>query len=212
MAGTLMMAGRRGMRHDDHGMHVGFLLAAVLASSVAAPRQDTTVSSTGGTQSPSTSPAETPTLDLPVSLDRIRDGLSVPTPLQESLLKRPTFKVEVEQHHIQEVLADLDLKHRLVPPGGLYGYETQRVMLNSVNQPLLQPYAAFSGGELLTLALEGLITKYLGGRAIDAITAGDRARAETAARTEVSREIARYCAGLPDAGVGVRLCAVPASP
>jgi hypothetical protein len=201
----------------EHGMHFTFLLAALLAAGAAAPRQDTAVSSTGvKTASPpsSVSPSgDAPAADLAVSLDRIRDRLSQPAPLQQSLLKRPTFKVEVEERrHIQELLATLDLKSSPAPPGGLYGYETQRVMMNSVNQPLLQPYAVFSGSELLTLALEGLIKKYLGGAAINAITTAERARAETAARSEVSRAIVQYCAGLPDAGAGVRLCAAPDVP
>jgi hypothetical protein len=198
-------------------MHLSFLLVALLTGSIAASLQDTPVSSVGVTSPPtpaSTPASEASTADLPVSLDRIRDGLAVSAPLQESLLKRPTFKVEVEEtHHLSEVLGTLDLKAGPAPPGGLYGYETQRVMLSSLNQPLLmQPYAAFSGGELLTLALEGLMTKYLGGRAMNAVTTADRSRAEAAARAEVAHAIADYCGTLPDAGVGVRLCTTPASP
>jgi hypothetical protein len=75
-----------------------------------------------------------------------------------------------------------------------------------------QPYAAFSGGELLTLAFEAILAKYLGARAIGAISAADRERAENAARSEVARAITNYCAGLPDKGEGVRICTEPTPP
>jgi hypothetical protein len=192
------------------------LSAAVLASVAAAPRQDTL--SSAGVSVAAPAPATGPVGELPVSIERIRDGLERPAPLQQSLLKRPTFKVEVEERqHIQDLLASLQFdraKPGPVPPGGFYGYETQRVMMSSVSSPLMQPYAAFSGGELLTLAFEGLLRKYLGWRALDAITAADRARAAAAAQAEVARAIVTYCAGLPDKGEGVGICkaAPPASP
>lgn len=199
-------------------MRVIFLVAVMLATSAAAPRQDRPVSSGGvsaGQAAGAVPPGIEPPLVLPVSLERIRELLAMRTPLQESLQKRPTFKIEVEeQHHIQELLSRLDFKSGAspAPPGGLYGYETQRVMLSSLGRPMMQPYAAFSGGELLTLAFEGLLTKYLGWRAIDAITAADRARAEKAARAEVARSIVAYCAGLPDKGSQVRMCNEPPAP
>lgn len=195
-----------------------FLFLVMLATSAAAPRQDSTVSSAGvnpGSTAPRVPPGAEPPLDLPISLDRIRELLSKPAPLQQSLLKRPTFKIEVEeQHHVQELLSALAVQSKAspAPPGGLYGYETQRVMLSSLSTPMMQPYAAFSGGQLLTLAFEALLTKYLGWRALDAITAADRARAEAAAHAEVARAIVEYCAGLPDGGAGIRMCVKPPSP
>jgi len=195
-------------------MRVLLLFAVVLATGAAAPRQDTGVSSTGVSTHASSS-AEGAELELPVSLPRIRKRLSQPAPLQQSLLKRPTFKVEVEERrHIQDLLATLDFKSKSgpAPAGGLYAYETQRVMLSSLSSPMMQPYAAFSGGELLTLAFEALLGKYLGWRALSAITAADRARAENAARAEVARAVLNYCAGLPDKGAGVRICTEPPPP
>lgn len=189
-------------------MRVIFLAATILATTAAAPRQDT-LSSAGVTTGP-LSLAEIEA-NLPVSLDRIRELLAQPAPLQQSLLKRPTFKVEVEERrHIQELLSTIDFqdtKPGPIPFGGLYGYETQRVMLSSISGgEMMQPYAAFNSGELLTLAFEALLRKYLGWRALDAITAADRARAAAAAKGEVTRAIIQYCAGLPDKGVGVGIC------
>ena len=195
-------------------MRVIFLAATILATPAAAPRQDT-LSSTGVTARPS-SIAEIE-VNLPVSLNRIRELLAQPAPLQQSLLKRPTFKVEVEERrHIQELLSTIDFqgtKPGPVPFGGLYGYETQRVMLSSINGgEMMQPYATFNSGELLTLAFEALLKKYLGWRALDAITAADRARAAAAAKAEVTRAVVEYCAGLPDQGVGVGICKAAPAP
>ena len=61
--------------------------------------------------------------------------------------------------HIQAILSTLDFKSGPRRPGGLYGYEQQQLIWNKVDRPLAQPYAAFSGGELITLAIEGLIAE-----------------------------------------------------
>ena len=186
-----------------------FLAAVMLATTAAAPGQDT-LSSPGVTAVPSWVRAiETP--DVPFSLERIRELLGRPAPLQQTLLKRPTFKVEVEERRpIQDMISTLDFqatKPGPVPRGGIYNYETQRVMMSSVSAgPMMQPYAAFNGGELLTLAFEGLLSKYLGMRAVGAVTAADRERAASAARAEVSRAIVQYCDGLPNKGAGVGIC------
>src|SRR5437660_662838 len=79
-------------------------------------------------------------------------------------------------------------------PAGLYAYEQQRLLWNKTDHPLVQPYAAFSSGQLVTLAVEGLIEKYAGGRALNALTGAQRAKAQGAARAEVSRAIAEFCA------------------
>src|SRR5258706_1592484 len=125
-----------------------FLSAVILAGRAAAPWQDT-LSAAG--VSIEGSRGGSGLGELPVSLDRIRELLAQPAPLQQSLLKRPTFKVEVEERqHIQELLATLEFdktKPSPMPPGGRYGYETQRVMLSSITSPLMQPYAAFTAGE-----------------------------------------------------------------
>jgi hypothetical protein len=148
-------------------------------------------------------------LDLPVSLDHIREGLAKAPgkPLLQNLDRKPDFRQEIQvQQRIDELLSTLDLKTGPVPPGGLYGYDQQQRLWNSVDHPLMQPYAAFSGGELITLAIESLAVKYLGGRALNAVSGAQRARAEEAARAEVSRAIVAYCAAQPGGGENVRLC------
>ncbi|HKT79797.1 MAG TPA: hypothetical protein VJP86_06225 [Vicinamibacterales bacterium] len=193
------------------------LLAAVMFATVAAaPRQDSAVSSPSVTDPPRVTTAPNGLAEpLPVSLERIRELLATPTPLQQSLEKRPTFKVQVEEERqMQELLASLHLEETVspVPQGGIYNYETQRVMYQALGRPMMQPYAAFSGGELLTIAIENLLGKYLGWLAVDAVTAADRARAQAAAKAEVARAVAQYCEGLPERGAHVQLCTEPLKP
>jgi hypothetical protein len=151
---------------------------------------------------------ETPPLNLPVSLDRIREALAQ-TPVQplKGLDETPTFRVEVrERMRIEELLQSLNFKSGPPVPGGLYGYEQQRQLFPSVDNPLVQPYAAFSQGELLTILVENLVGKYLAGKAANAITAAERAHAEAAAKAEVSHAIDEYCAAQPNHGAGIRIC------
>jgi len=161
----------------------------------------------------SASPAKSTTQDAPqadggaVSLDRIREGLARTTPLQETLEKQPTFRVEVQERNpFDQLLTSLDLKRYPPVPGGLYSAEQQRIAFNPTDHPLMQPYAAFSGPELITIAVENLVAKYLGRMALDAITNADRTSAENAARAEVSEAVTRYCAALPDRGASASLC------
>ena len=91
-------------------------------------------------------------------------------------------------------------------PGGLYAYEQQRQLFPSVDNPLVQPYAAFNQGELLTILVENLMFKYLAGRAMHAISAAERERAEAAAKEEVSHAIAEYCGAQPNRGAGIQIC------
>jgi len=147
--------------------------------------------------------ADTEARDLPVSLDHIRAGLK--RQATDSILKRveipPDFRIQIlEQQRIDDLLSKLDFKHLKAPapPGGLYGYDQQQRLFNSVDHPLVQPYAAFSGGELITVAIENLIARYVGGRIVNGISDFERARAERAAREEVDKAIAEYCAARPD--------------
>ena len=184
----------------------------VAAISVASPvvAQDVPVSPPGGAQS---SAGDGKSADLPVSLDRIRAGLK--RQVTDSLLKRaeipPDFRIQIlEQQRIDDMLSKLDFKglNGPAPGGGLYGYEQQQRLFNPVDHPLTQPYAAFSGGELITIAMENLIARYLGGRVVNALTDFDRARAEHAAREEVDKAIADYCAARPDRA-DIQLCTSP---
>jgi hypothetical protein len=201
-------------------MKISALLLVVALSSATLGAQDLKPSSDEVTQSssfpPSPATAESvhpaaadSTSDLPVSLDRIREALSRP-PEISGLLKldvKPDFSVQVqEQAHIQAILATLDFKTGPRPPGGLYGYEQQQQVWNKVDRPLAQPYAAFNSGELITLAIEGLMQKYLVGGIINGISNAERESAERAARAEVSRAIADYCANQPEAGRSLTVC------
>jgi hypothetical protein len=106
-------------------------------------------------------------------------------------------------------MSKLDFSSGPAPAGGLYGYDQQRRLFNPTDRPLQQPYAAFSGGELITIAIENLMAKYLGGRALDAVTSAERARAEAQARGEVEAAIAEYCGSRPDRDA-IQLCTAPA--
>lgn len=185
------------------------LIAAILAG-VPASAQDAKPSSTTGTAS---SP-EDGAGQLPVSLDRIREGLShAPAkPLLSGVERQPDFKIEIEERRkLEEILEKLDFKTGPAPPGGVYGYEQQRRLFNPVDNPLTQPYAAFSSAELLTIAIQNLAVKYLGGRIADAVSDFERQRAEEAARADVARAIAEYCAAQPARGVSLTICSPPAT-
>jgi len=152
--------------------------------------------------------------ELPASLDRIRDALAkAPSkPLLDTLKKPPDFSVTIEQPFaVERFFRPEHFKAGPVPAGGLYGYQQQQLLWNSVDHPLAQPYAAFSGGELLTIAIENLLGKYLGGRLFQAVTTAEDAAAAAAAHAEVMRAITEYCAARPNGGVGIRICERQAS-
>jgi len=145
---------------------------------------------------------------LPVSVAKIREALEqTPAISLRTLDERPTFRIQIlERQKIEELLASLNFKAGPVPAGGVYMYEQQRQMFNPVDHPLVQPFAAFSQGELLTILVENLVGKYLGGKAMDAISKSERARAEAAAREEVRVAVDQYCNARPNAGAGIQIC------
>jgi hypothetical protein len=163
-------------------------------------------------QSPAEDQPKDSARSLPVSLDKIREGLeTTPVLSLRTLNEQPTFTVMIrERQKIEELLASINFKSSSPPPaGGLYAYEQQRVMFPSVDHPLVQPYAAFNQPELLTILVENLAGKYLAGKAMQSITTADRARAEAAAREEVRRAVSDYCAAQPNAGAGIAICDAP---
>jgi hypothetical protein len=184
-------------------------LAAILVSSPA-------LAQSGQTSSPGVSPSSQPDVSqppapkLPVSLDKIRGALERPPPpgqLLRGVDEKPTFRIEIfERQRIEELLATLDFKSGPTPPGGVYGYEQQRVLFPSVDHPFAQPYAAFSQGELLTILFENAIGKYLVDRAGSSIKKAIHERSEATVRREVDEAIAEYCASKPDGGAGIQLC------
>lgn len=188
-------------------MRLIFLLVAALTTVAPAFAQETPASSNdAGMPSQTNSDGE-----LPVSLDRIREGLKQP---QEQRLKnldvKPDFTIQIEeQARIDEIMSKLDFKSGPAPAGGLYAYEQQQRLFNPTDRPLQQPYAAFSGGQLITIALENLMARYLGGPALNAMSNAQRSRAEAQAKEEVDQAIAEYCAGRPDRAQ-IDLCNRPA--
>jgi len=145
---------------------------------------------------------------LPFSVAKIRQALEqTPTISLRTIDERPTFRIQIlERQKIEELLASLNFKAGPVPAGGIYMYEQQRQMFNAVDHPLMQPFAAFNQGELLTILIENLVGKYLGGRAIGAISKAERARAEAAAREDVRVAVEHYCNAQPNAGAGIQIC------
>jgi hypothetical protein len=154
------------------------------------------------------SPAEASPLNLPVSLDRIKAQLARPPAKQlRGLDQQPQFRVEVqEQRKLDDLIASLDFKAGPVPAGGITAAEMQRIMFSPVDNPLRQPYAAFSQPELLTILIENLAGRYLAGRALDSLTAAERAHAEAAAKAEVRQAIRDYCVQQPNHGASITIC------
>jgi hypothetical protein len=195
-------------------MRTAFLLLAVLLASAPAAAQQGSGSPAAQPSSGAAAAATAPAApqddpDLPVSLDKIREGLAKPAPSFTFNFNVPsTFRTQVREQSRLDIPRpnNFDWGPGPVPPGGLYGYEADRVMRSAANLPLMQPYAAFNGGELLTLSLEALAERYLGGRALSAVSAAERARATAAARTEVLHAIAGWCTAQPDKGASQPIC------
>jgi hypothetical protein len=190
---------------------------SLLAAGSSASAQDTPPQS--ATPPPSTAGVSTSSTEdaaprLTISAERIRELLLDPAPIQQSLAKQPTFRIRIEERDkflefLKSTLSVEPADTRPPPPGGIYAYEQQRIALAAIDRggTRMEPYAVFSGPELITLALEGLARKYLGGRALEAVTDFERARAEAAAREEVTRTIRQYCAAQPNYGTGIVMCA-----
>jgi hypothetical protein len=191
------------------------LFTAVLAATPVAAQPAHPPSSAGEPSSSrgATDPSagEAGSSNLPVNLDRIKQALQQPPTLQHLAIdERPTFRVQIrETQKLEELLSALDFKGGPTPAGGLYMAEMQRQWWPSVDNPLQQPYAAFNQGELLTVLVENLARKYLGNRAMSAITSAERAHAEAAAREEVQQAVREYCAAQPNNGAGIQICSTP---
>jgi hypothetical protein len=164
----------------------------------------------GAQEGQPSSATDVPSAGLPVSLDRIRlnieqtpaeplKGLHDQPPLTKELppsdSAQPTFKVEVqEQQKFRDLVKRLDFSSGPVPPGGLYAYEQMQL----TTPKIYQPYAVFNQRELLVIALENLLEKYLFGQVAQSVTDAAKARAEQAAREEVDREMAEFLAEHPE--------------
>jgi hypothetical protein len=121
--------------------------------------------------------------------------------------ERPTFRIQIrERQHIEELLATLNFKSGPTPAGGVRMQEQQRVVFNPVDHPLMQPYAAFGQGQLLTILIENLVRHYLADKVGEAISKSERARAEAQARDEVRAAVGEYCNAQPNLGAGLQIC------
>jgi hypothetical protein len=140
-------------------------------------------------------------LGLPVSLDRIRDALAQtppPEPLK-GLNEQPTFRSEVQERQRFEQLMD-KIKFDVGGPvvaGGREAYEQQQRLFPRIDNPRLQPYGAFSTGEILTLGVEAVVAKYVAQKMGRVFSDVLRAQAEREAREEVARSLAAFWAAQP---------------
>jgi len=178
-------------------MRLALLVVTVIALGAPALAQETVGSPNA---------ADTP----PVSLDRIREGLSKPPNAGlRNFDVKADFSIQVEeQRHIDEIMSKLEFKSGPAPAGGLYAYEQQRQLFKPSSRPLQQPYAAYSGGEFFTIAIENLWRAYLGDKLTSGLATRSRARDEAGAREEVNQAVADYCASRPDR-YQIQLCIDP---
>jgi hypothetical protein len=131
-------------------------------------------------------------LDLPVSLERIREGLVSDRPsILDALDRQPNFRVEVQEKRpsFGEMFPPGSFDGGPVPPGGLYAYEQQRMLFPNS-----------------TPALFSFDTLPVFRQLVNAIGEARRARAAAAAREEVERAMAEFCAAQPNRGEGVAGC------
>jgi hypothetical protein len=149
--------------------------------------------------------------NLPVSVARIREALET-TPILSlrTVGDTPTFHVQIrERQKLDELVATLNFKTGPVPAGGVYMAEQNRIMFPSVDNPLRQPLAEFNQPELLTILIENLAGRYLGGKALNAVSHAERAHAEAQAKDEVRAAISQYCTAHPNSGAGIQICDTP---
>ena len=146
---------------------------------------------------------ESAPLNLPVSLEKIRQGLSQPAPAEPlkglTGAEQPTFRVNItEQQKFEELLSKIkwDQPGPQVA-GGIYAYEQQERLFPRINNPRVQPYSAFTTGEVATLAVEALIERYVAEKMAHVVGTALRQQAEREARDEVARAIAAYSAAQP---------------
>jgi hypothetical protein len=166
----------------------GMLLTAPIAAAGQSPDQSSS------TQTDASAPQDAGA--LPVSLDKIKRALAqAPAEPLRGLDEHPHFRIGVSEQQtmrVEDLIASLDFTSGPAAAGGLYGYQVNQQAFPSVDNPLRQPYAAFNQPELLTIVVENLAVKYLGGRALTAVSRAQRARAEQAARDEVLQAIVDY--------------------
>ena len=148
---------------------------------------------------PQQKPAETPTIDLPVDLDRIQKALANTPMLRFDTQNRPVFRVQIfgEKPTIDDILGP-DWAKGPVP----YGAMTHQEFLDLVTPKDVSGYAAFSNKEGMTVAATSFLLQWTLQKAIRKFNETKDERAREAARKEVldalnALEEARAKAGLP---------------
>ena len=170
---------------SNFGMRLTALLLTATLTSVSALAQE--------------APPSTP-LNLPVSLDKIRAGLAQPAPAEPlkglNVADQPTFRINVtEQQKFEELMS----KIKFDPPGpqvagGIYAYDQQQRLFPRIDNPRVQPYGAFTTGEIATLSVEALIERYVAQKMAHLVGNALRAQAEREAREEVARALTEFWA------------------
>jgi hypothetical protein len=155
------------------------------------------------TKSQSTSDKDQKDLALPVSLDKIREALAQPPPSEplKGMNEQPTFRLQVQEQQRFEQLMD-KIKFETPGPvvaGGRDAYDQQQRLFPRIDNPRLQPYGAFSTGEILTLGVEAFVEKYVAQKMAHVFGDTLRAQAEREARDEVTRALAGFWAAQPAA-------------
>jgi hypothetical protein len=142
-----------------------------------------------------TEPAD---VGLPVSLDRIREALAQPPPSEplKGMNEQPTFRTHVQERQRFEQLME-SIKFDTggpVVPGGRDAYDQQQRLFPRIDNPRVQPYGAFSTGEILTLGVEAFVENYVAQKVAHVFGDTLRAQAEREARDEVTRSLAGFWA------------------
>ena len=155
-------------------------------------------------------PSSAQPLRLPVSLDKIRKALTQTGRPVLKLDEQPVFRVEiVERQKIEALIKTLNFNSGPTVPGGLYGYEQQQRLFPAVNYPGMQPYAAFTPGEMMQVSATTLLQNYLTGKIMHGISNARNAKAQQSARDDVRRAIVDYCTAQPHGGAGIQICDNP---
>ena len=150
-----------------------------------------------------TDKASPATPSVPVSLDRIREALAQAPPAEplKGLNEQPTFRLQIQERQKINLLMDsikFDGGGGPEVAGGRANYEMQRLLFPPVDNPRVQPYAAFSTGEILTLAAEALVEKLVAQKVSHLFSGMLGAQTEREAREEVARSLAAFVVAHPD--------------
>lgn len=147
--------------------------------------------------------AQQPPPSVPVSIDRIREALAQPPPAEplKGLNEQPTFRLQIqERQKINQIMDSIKFDGGGGPEvaGGRANYEMQRLLFPPVDNPRVQPFAAFSTGEVLTLAAEALVERLAAPKMSRLFEGVLHGQSEREAREEVARSLAAFQAAHPD--------------